>query len=269
MPSWIETLSELQAAGRPCAVVVVTELVGSVPRERGARMIVCDGDLAWGTIGGGNLERQALQHATELLSRPTPVAESVDYPLSEKVGQCCGGKVTLFYETFRWQRRQLVVFGAGHVGQALGELAPWLSADVLLIDERPEEEIRPHVPPERPYELLCIDHPEAEVERLPEDALVVIMTHRHPLDLEIVAAAITRGVFPYVGLIGSRRKWERFQARLRQRGFSEQEIAAVRSPIGVTKGSKDPRAIAISTAAELLEVLERELPVSRARETGS
>ena len=107
--AWIEKLSELRAAGRACALVVVTEVAGSVPREPGARMIVADGELAWGTIGGGNLERQAIEHAAALVAAGAARSESVAYPLSEKVGQCCGGQVTLFYECFPWTRRRVVV----------------------------------------------------------------------------------------------------------------------------------------------------------------
>jgi len=255
--SWIEKLSELRAAGKACAMIVVTSARGSVPREPGARMIVADGDLAWGTIGGGNLERQAIEHGLALLAGGEETSESIAYPLSEKVGQCCGGEVTLFYESFPWTRRRLVVFGAGHVGQAVGGLADYLACDVLLIDGREEDELRP-VPapmPERKYELLCIDEPQAEIERLAPGTLVLIMTHSHALDLELVAHAIKKEGLPYIGLIGSERKWDRFQKRLVQRGFSAQEIARVTCPIGVTKGSKDPAAIAISAAAELLELM--------------
>jgi len=266
---WIERLSELRAAGRACAVVVVTDVAGSVPRETGARMIVAGGDLAWGTIGGGNLERQAIEHATALLGEGRPRSESVDYPLSEKVGQCCGGKVTLFFECFPWTRRRVVVFGAGHVGQALGELAPWLSADVTLIDGRDESELRPAPKPasERPYELVCIDAPEAEVDGIEDGALVLVMTHSHALDLAILERALRRErPFTYLGLIGSERKWERFRKRLQAKGFDADAIARVTCPIGAANQgteasgkatSKDPRAIAISTAAELLAVFER------------
>ncbi|MCZ6596980.1 MAG: xanthine dehydrogenase accessory protein XdhC [Planctomycetota bacterium] len=269
--SWIEKLTELRDAGRACVMVVVTEVQGSVPRESGARMILCDGEIAWGTIGGGNLEKQAIEHATEILARGVAVSESVDYPLSEKVGQCCGGKVTLFYESYRWSRRRVVVFGAGHVGQAIGELAPWLQADVKLIDGREEAEIRPRIPAEHPYELLCIDAPEAEIDAIPNDALVLIMTHSHALDLDIVERAILRGGFPYVGLIGSERKWARFKKRLEQKGYTAERIASVRCPIGTSKTSKDPRAIAVATAAELLEVMESDATGAaeeRPRQTG-
>lgn len=259
--TWIETLNRLQAAERPCAMVVVTELSGSGPREPGARMIVAlrpggGVELIEGTIGGGRLELQAMEHAAELLQRPLPTSESVSYPLAEKTGQCCGGKVVLFYETFPWTRRRIAIFGAGHVAQALAGLGHYLSAEVRLIDAREESEIVPKLPAQRDYALLCVDHPEEEVDTLPSDTLVMVMTHDHALDLEIVARAIRRG-FPYLGLIGSERKWARFQARLAQRGFTPEEIARVRCPIGLSKHSKEPKAIAISAAAEMLEIFER------------
>jgi xanthine dehydrogenase accessory factor len=238
-------------------MVVVTGVKGSGPREPGARMIVSGGQLVFGTIGGGNLEKLAIEHATELLKRGKIVSESVDYPLSEAVGQCCGGMVTLFFETFPWTRRKIAIFGAGHVAQAIGGLASYLSADLVLIDPRDEHTIQPALPLSRPYELVLVDAPEEEIDGLSDDALVLIMTHNHALDLEIVARAIQRD-FAYLGLIGSDRKWARFQKRLSQRGFSDAQIAKVRCPIGVSKHSKEPAAIAISVAAELLDVLARE-----------
>src|SRR5262245_55540509 len=65
---WIDALGELREREEPCVLVVVTALKGSTPREPGARMIVARGDLVHGTIGGGNLERLALERAAELLA---------------------------------------------------------------------------------------------------------------------------------------------------------------------------------------------------------
>ena len=252
--AWIERLAELRDAGRACVMVVVTQVKGSAPRDADARMLVADGRLAWGTIGGGNLEKLAIEHATALLSRAEALSESIDYPLAETTGQCCGGQVTLFFESFHWQRLTIAIFGAGHVGQALAALAPWLKADVKLIDGREEAELVPAVPSAAPYELECIDAPEAEIDELPADALVLVMTHSHALDFEILERALRRGTFPYVGLIGSQRKWQRFRQRLLKQGFSEEQVDAVRCPIGISQASKDPAAIALSTATELIEV---------------
>lgn len=259
--AWIEVLGELRAARRPCAMVVVTLVKGSGPREAGARMVVARAergigvDLVWGTIGGGRLEQQALDHCAALLARTAPAVESVAFPLAEKSGQCCGGEVTLFFETFPWKRRRIAIFGAGHVAQALAGLAAYLPADLLLVDARDEQEIRPRLPERKPFELLCVDHPEAEVDELADDTLVLVMTHDHALDLEIVARALPRR-FPYLGLIGSQRKRERFEKRLAARGFGSDELANLRCPIGVSKHSKEPTAIAISVAAELLAVMQ-------------
>src|SRR5262245_44097804 len=223
--AWIEKLSELRAQRRPCALVVVTQVKGSGPREPGARMIVArepgkrDGraDLVFGTIGGGNLELQAIERCAQLIQGGKAASESVAFPLSEKVGQCCGGEVTLFFETFPWTRRKIAIFGAGHVAQAIAGLSGYLSADIVLIDGREEGEILPPLPKTRAWELVCVDHPEVEIETLSDDALVLVMTHSHALDLEVVAKAIRRD-FSYLGLIGSDRKWDRFKKRLAERG---------------------------------------------------
>ena len=132
--SWLGELAALRAAGTPCVIVVVARVSGSAPREVGARMIVADGCLAWGTIGGGNLELKAIEAARELIERPGARSVSVEYPLGQATGQCCGGAVTLFFEPFAWRARRVVIFGAGHVAQALGALAGHLAAEVLLIE---------------------------------------------------------------------------------------------------------------------------------------
>lgn len=254
--AWLQALERQRAKGIPCAVVTVIAVQGSAPREPGARLIVAAGKLAWGTIGGGKLELLSMEHAAGLVQAGEAVTTTERYPLSERAGQCCGGEVTLLYEVFPWRRRSVAIFGAGHVAQALGGLAPWLRADVLLIDPRSEDEIEPRLPEAPAFRTRFIDSPEAEIDTLPQESAVLIMTHDHALDLEVLCMALKRGGFPYLGLIGSQRKWKRFQGRLRQRGFSDEQIASVRCPIGVAKTSKEPTAIAISTAAELLGVLE-------------
>src|SRR5688572_21342145 len=153
-------------------------------------MVVARGDLVHGTIGGGNLEKLALERAAALLADEGAGSTSVDFPLAEEAGQCCGGSVTLFFEPYRWRRPTVAIFGAGHVGQSLAGLAPWMRARVVLVDGREEAEIRPRVPRSRPYELRCVGAPEAELDELPDDACVVIMTHSHALDLELVARAL-------------------------------------------------------------------------------
>ena len=252
--AWFEVLAELRAAGTPCAVVVVTGVKGSTPREVGARLVVAGGELVWGTIGGGKLEHLAIEQASTLVEAGRTTSESAEFPLAESAGQCCGGHVTLFFEVFAWTARRVVVFGGGHVAQAIAGLHGYLGAELELIDPREEDELVPVPPAERSWTLTCIDAPEGEVERLDPESLVLVMTHDHALDLALLEALLERGGFPYVGMIGSQRKWARFRKRLLARGFDEGAVDSVRCPIGLSKSSKEPSAIALSVAAELVDV---------------
>jgi xanthine dehydrogenase accessory factor len=109
----------------------------------------------------------------------------------------------------------LALFGAGHVGRAMAlALAP-LPFAVRWIDSR-DDAFPAHIPANA-APVLAPD-PAAEAAALPADALVVIMTHDHALDLAVTAAALRRG-FPFVGLIGSDTKRARFERRLAELGL--------------------------------------------------
>jgi xanthine dehydrogenase accessory factor len=150
--------------------------------------------------------------------------------------------------------RAVYLFGAGHVGRALGlALAP-LPFAVRWIDPR-----RDAFPAHAPANVTLIHAPEpsAELASAPDSALVVVMTHSHALDLEIVAEALRVERFGYVGLIGSATKRARFLSQMRAAGLTEVQLARLVSPIGVPGlESKDPAVIAASTAAQLLMVSE-------------
>jgi xanthine dehydrogenase accessory factor len=99
--------------------------------------------------------------------------------------------------------------------------------------------------------------PEAEIGRAPEDAFVLVMTHDHPLDLALTAAALRRG-FPYVGLIGSATKRARFERRFRELGLAEARIRDLVCPIGVPGiAGKEPAIIAAATVAQVLQVRDK------------
>src|SRR5687768_5596358 len=84
--------------GEPAALVTVADARGSTPREPGARMLVGP-DAAFGTIGGGRLEWDAISCARALSSDPMqPPRTTIDVPLVPAIGQCCGGHVTLHLE---------------------------------------------------------------------------------------------------------------------------------------------------------------------------
>lgn len=151
--------------------------------------------------------------------------------------------------------RAVYLFGAGHVGRALAlALAP-LPFAVRWIDSR--RDAFPAVAPAN-VALVFAPEPAPEIASAPDGALVIVMTHSHALDLEIVAAALSAGRFGFVGLIGSSTKRARFLSQMRAAGVSEAALARLVCPIGVADlESKDPAVIAASTAAQVLIVSER------------
>jgi xanthine dehydrogenase accessory factor len=96
MMNWVETLVRLQQQAIPAVLVTVASIVGSTPREPGAKMIVTVDDL-FGTIGGGNLEHKACAIARAQLETDEP-NQLRRFPLGAGLGQCCGGLVNLMFE---------------------------------------------------------------------------------------------------------------------------------------------------------------------------
>jgi xanthine dehydrogenase accessory factor len=166
---------------------------------------------------------------------------------------------TAWTESYGEDRTDLLLFGAGHVGRALVlALAP-LPFRVRWIDTRPDAfpgAVPPNAVPVR------ADAPEAEIAAAPAGALILVMTHDHPLDLAITAAALARPDLPFVGLIGSATKRARFERRFRELGLAAERVAGLACPIGLPGiAGKEPAVIAAATAAQLLA--ERERTIAR------
>ena len=93
-------VAEMIASHGRCALVTVAAVRGSAPREPGARMVVAPDGGFRGTIGGGELEWQAIGGARDSLSRSVPTAKLVRITLGPDLGQCCGGSVRVLTEVF-------------------------------------------------------------------------------------------------------------------------------------------------------------------------
>jgi xanthine dehydrogenase accessory factor len=244
---WLPVLTRLTDDGEPCVLITVMEAKGSTPREAGTKMVVT-AKSQFGTIGGGNLEFQAIDEARKLLESASGPAVK-DYPLGPKLAQCCGGAVTVFLEPFVPFGKVLYLFGAGHVGKEVVKVLEGLPLRVKWIDERPYE-----FPKEMPRncEKVLTAAPVAELRDVNESSYIAIMTHNHDLDLDLVRAAFKNGKFAYLGLIGSKTKRARFEKRLVADGVPENQLGRLNCPIGIGGTGKHPREIAISIAAELL-----------------
>ena len=198
------------------------------------------------------------------------------YPLGPSLGQCCGGVVNLSFEKVFAQDQarlaralqkvepRLALFGAGHVGHALMRVMctlPWQLSwidsreDIFLQQEFPSVEMEHSQPVQ-----MAVDH-------LSPQTHVLIMSFSHAEDLDIVARCLHRQRRQHdlasVGLIGSQTKWATFQNRLRERGFTQDELDCVECPIGLPGiEGKEPEVIALSVAGRLLQLQAQSLPLA-------
>lgn len=160
----------------------------------------------------------------------------------------------VFIEPVRACDFEIALFGAGHVGRALVNALADVECRVTWVDSRAGE--FPAAVPAH-TRVVVTDAPEREVDRMPAGAYFLVMTHSHPLDFELCERALRRGDFAYLGLIGSAPKRARFLKGLKLEGVPESALARLTCPIGVPGiASKRPAAIALSVAAQILQVHE-------------
>lgn len=250
---FIERMAEMATGGTPFVVVTLAEAVGSTPQEAGTKMLVDAGGLRFGTVGGGRLELKAIDHALAILAEPPAAACSlVHWNLKRDVGMTCGGSVTLLFESVNLHPWRVVVFGAGHVGQAVVRCLLLLDCQIACIDSRPEWLER--LPDAARLERICLAEPREFVARLSNADSILCMTMGHATDLPILEAVLRAGLEPaYLGVIGSRAKREVLHRELAKAGLPEAAIALIRCPLGLAIGGNQPGEIAVSVTAEILQ----------------
>ncbi len=251
-------LSVLSAQRQRFILITVIERGGSTPRGLGAQMVVT-AEKTIGTIGGGALEYQAIQEAHERLKN-SPSANPISYlqfSLSHDLGMCCGGQIKLMLQDFPPTPR-LIIFGAGHVGQALAQIASLSNFQVWVVDDRDEWADLERFPTN--VEVICDDSEHyLRHAQLSYGDYVVVTTYDHALDERLISA-LTRFSLSYLGLIGSQAKWLRFQKRLELELKDEIRIENLKKthcPMGLSIYAETPSEIAVSIMAELISIYRK------------
>ncbi|MFG0334796.1 MAG: XdhC family protein [Maioricimonas sp. JB049] len=174
-------------------------------------------------------------------------------PLSDRPRPYVQGGVSYLPQLTRCR---LVIVGAGHIGQAVADLATDVGFGVWMIDDREE-----YCNPERlPRAERCLVGPIDDVLpglEITSDTFCIIVTRGHNHDEEALYHLATTDA-RYVGMIGSKRKIKLIFEDLRREGIAEEQLARVRAPIGFDIGSQTVPEIAVSIVAEL--VAYRNLP---------
>jgi len=249
MPADREILSiaaTLASDGKLFVLVTVVGVEGRTPRDEGARMIVFPDGRTEGTIGGGGVEQLATEAAlARIVSRHSGVERFV---LSEEAAQCCGGNMDLYFECHGAEHR-CVLFGAGHVAEALVPMLTPAALEIVVVDDRPQWNNAERFP--RARRVRCYNEGVALAAESPAQTLACVLTCSHDTDLEILVGLL-KAPPAFLGLIGSASKRAGFIGRLGARGVSETDIARIHCPIGLGDMGKAPTLVAVSIAGQIL-----------------
>jgi xanthine dehydrogenase accessory factor len=244
------TLAELERTHRPAVLCTVVKTSGSTPRHSTSKMLVHPDGRILGTVGGGELENRVIHEALASLQdgKPRNLAYSMADPARGDPG-LCGGQVEVFVEPIL-PSPMLVVIGGGHVGKAVAHLASWLGFRVAISDDRSEF----CTPEANPDADEFYPGPLAELPRhltITPQTVLVLTTRGSNVDVGGLPALLDTQA-GYIGVIGSRKRWNTTIKELNKQGIPEEKLSRIHSPIGLGIGAETPEEIAVSILAEIL-----------------
>ena len=238
-------------AGKKGALVAIIDNQGSSPRKKGTVMGIFEEKPPIGTIGGGDLEKEIIRQAKELLE----IGESkkIEYQLKEDtpLNMLCGGTLEIFIKVFE-PKPKLLIVGLGHVGKAIYQIASNLEFELILFDDR--EEIFETDEFENTSEIFKADFLEVLRKYIPNnESYVVIASRNHKMDLESLEAVVQKD-YTYIGMMGSKKKSVEILKKLKEKGIKDENLQKVYTPIGLDIASQEPTEIAISIIAQILMI---------------
>ena len=238
-------LGEVAAAIRDgVPVAVVTVIAG--PGTLGARRVIW-ADTATGTLGAGDrLDEAVDDDARGMLAQGLTGSRHYGEHGERRLDD-----LSVFVHSFAPPPRMLV-FGAIDFAAAVARAGKFLGYQVTVCDARPVFATHARFPD---ADEVIVEWPHRYLARTPVDqrTVICVLTHDPKFDVPLLEVAL-RTPASYIGAMGSRRTHEDRLARLREAGLTEDELARLRSPIGLDLGSRTPEETAVSVAAELIQL---------------
>jgi xanthine dehydrogenase accessory factor len=259
--TYYEKMNDLLLENVPFVSVTVVDAIGSVPNEIGAKMLVTDEGLFYGTVGGGKVETRALADAKKMLIAENNLKQNnntrsafASWELNRDLGMTCGGSVKMYFEAHNTNPWRVTIFGAGHCANALIRILMNLDCRITCID--PRIEWLDKLPETSKLSKIMSSDMPSKVDTIHDESFVVLLTMGHATDKPILISLLRRypqKKFPYIGVIGSKAK-----AAILQKDLAEAKLPAhykdlYHCPMGLPIGSNHPQEIALSIAAQLLQ----------------
>ena len=297
-------------------LLTVIQHKGSSPGRQGFKMVVADDSEIFGSIGGGVMEFNLVEHCKELLKHDKPLSfikhQIHKGTIVDGSGMICSGEQTVIFfllnqsnlpvissildsikenksgllsitpksiqfstksdiqsnyaythqsennwsfEEHLNQKDILYIIGGGHVGLATTKLFNELGFYTVVFDNRVH--LNTFEANTFANHKEIIDYNDV-VKYIPESnsAYVAIMTNKYTDDKLALSKLINKN-YKFIGVLGSSAKLNLMYEVLQKEGFKEAQLANVHAPIGIKIHSQTPEEIAISIAAQIIEIRNR------------
>lgn len=228
-----EAASAAESKNQPFAVVTLIGTQGTVPRKDGRMVVLRDG-TSYGTIGGGDTERQAVSMALQCIEKGKG---------EKKIMKVKESGIAEVFIDVPIARRKVLIFGTGHVAMAFAQVFHDLSFEVVFVD-KDRDDFEYGIPKwafivkkESFFEIL--GHGEPIEPALIDDRTAVLFSN--PDEVDIFLDAVLKTDAPYIGILASRKR-------------KPYEDRRIHMPMGLDVGAQTPNEIAIAVAAEVMAV---------------
>lgn len=249
--SIFQKLAEAEKLGQAVALCTIVRSEGSTPRHEGTKMLVSIDGRIYGTIGGGEIEGQVIQEAiNSLQDRKTRLIHFDQDKALVNGTEKSSGSVEIYIEPIGI-KPTLIVVGGGHVGQQVVFLGKWLGYRVILSDERPEFCNPARIQGADDYQVCKLGELTSR-NIISINTCFVLATKGSEVDVEGLPLVLKSDA-GYIGVIGSKRRWEHTRTELLNKGVKPEELERIHTPIGLDISAESPEEIAVSIMAEIIK----------------
>ena len=244
---------KIKAEGGNAALVTIIGTKGSTPREAGAKMLVREDGMIFGSIGGGCLEGQVIKDAIQVICERKPRTFHHDLRNTEasEAGMLCGGVLDIYVEPII-SAPTVFIFGGGHISLFVSKISFMVGFQVVVIDDRADFANEKRFPEAR--QVIAAEFglafPQLQVN---SSSYLVIVTRGHAYDRDVLEWALTTEA-GYIGMIGSKKKIHDIYQCLEEKGVVREKLRRVHAPIGLDIGALTPEEIAVSIVAQMIQV---------------
>jgi xanthine dehydrogenase accessory factor len=249
-----EKMVELLNSHEDFVLAIVVNAQLSTSGKTGFKMLILPDGTTYGTIGGGGIEKEAVDLSKELFK--THGATFKKHILKEgeetSLGMVCGGEIEIYLE-YIGSPQQFVIFGAGHLGKMIYDISKLSkSYEFLIVDDREEFANRDRFTEAQVYTGKGI-YRSSDAIPIRDGAIVVIVTLGGMDDPYILKGLYEKNIqYSYIGMIGSTGRRNKCFSMGLELGVKKEFIEQIFAPIGVDIKGDTPFEISIAILSEII-----------------